>query len=97
MISFTAGCVYSSSAGDAKVISAAQTGVNVIIWSFIELVPAANGSPTLDLSRAPNLDCVAKTALTLQSQGLATTHMVSVGGWGGAHPLPTKCVTGSDR
>lgn len=75
---------------DTKVIKAAQTGVNVIIWSFIELVPGANGAPALDLSRAPDLDCVAKTALTLQAQGLATTHMVSIGGWGGPHPLPTN-------
>jgi hypothetical protein len=61
----------------------------VVIWSFIELVPDNQGNPTLDLSRAPDLDCVADVALNLQQAGLFTTHMVSVGGWAGPHPLPT--------
>jgi hypothetical protein len=75
---------------DDKVTTAVKNGLNVVIWSFIELVPDADGNPGFDFSRAPDLDCVAQTALALEQQGFATTHMVSVGGWAGPHPLPTN-------
>ncbi len=42
------------------------------------------------MDRAPNLDCVAQTAQSLANEGLEVTHMVSLGGWAGPHPLPTN-------
>lgn len=75
---------------DQKVITAAQQGLNVIIWSFITLGADANGNPIVDTSDAPDLDCVANVSSTLKAMGLATTHMISAGGWGAPHPAVTN-------
>jgi hypothetical protein len=60
------------------VARAAISGVNVIYWFAINLAPSPKG---LDL------DCIANVSATLQSLGLPTTHMVTVGGWDAPHPL----------
>lgn len=75
---------------DDKVTLAVKNGLNVVIWSFIEIQPDAMGKPSIVMDRAPDLDCVAKTAQSLASAGLEVTHMVSLGGWAGPHPLPTS-------
>jgi chitinase len=42
------------------------------------------------LDQAPDFDCVATTANTLAAEGLNTTHMISIGGWGSPHPAITN-------
>src|SRR5690242_20028770 len=75
---------------DQKVITAVQNGLNVVIWSFINLGASPTGDPIILLDQAPDLDCVAETANKLKSMGLNTTHMISIGGWGSPHPAVTN-------
>ena len=71
---------------DAKIMTAAAHGVNVIVWFALSMTLDASGVP--HIGGGPNLTCVAKTAADLNSQGLPTHHLISIGGWNGAHPDP---------
>jgi len=67
----------------------ARSGVNVLIWSFIShlTVNTTTGQPTINFSLDP--ECIAKVAKKLKSEGLTTTHLVSIGGWNAPHPNTT--------
>lgn len=75
---------------DAKVIDAVTSGLNVVIWSFINLGSDAQGNPTILLDQAPDFDCVANLANEMKARNLNTTHMISIGGWGSPHPAITN-------
>jgi hypothetical protein len=66
---------------DAAVTAAVQNGVNVILWFSLNL------SPSQPPSGGPNLTCVAEVKRNLTASGLATTHMISIGGWDAPHPV----------
>lgn len=69
---------------DAKVLTAARAGANVIVWFAVNLAVATSGSPTI--SGGPDLGCVSRAKTQLQREGLGVTHMISVGGWNAPHP-----------
>jgi len=70
---------------DAKVIKAAQQGVNVIIWFAINLITnEKTGIP--EISGGPDYKCVAQTASYLKENNLPTIHLISIGGWNSPHP-----------
>lgn len=69
---------------DAKVSTAAVQGVNVIVWFALSLTVVDSGVPRID--GGPNLTCVGRLAANLEAQGLPTHHVISIGGWNGAHP-----------
>ncbi len=66
---------------DDAVFTAAQNGVNVIIWFSLNL------SPTQPPAGGPNLTCAAALMANLTASGLPTTHLISVGGWDAPHPV----------
>jgi len=71
------------------IYTAAKNGVNVLTWSFIELVDN-NGNPQISLHSqnggTVNFTRIAQLATQLKADGLPTTHLISIGGWGVAHP-----------
>jgi len=70
---------------DPHIIQEAERGVNVVIWSFINLLKdTSTGKQTFDFGL--NTTCIAAVARTLRNKGLKTTHLVSVGGWDAPHP-----------
>lgn len=71
---------------DVKVSRAAAQGVNVIVWFALSMTLDQSGAPTI--GGGPNLTCVGELAANLVSVGLPTTHLISIGGWNGAHPDP---------
>ena len=81
---YAAGCAGDGAGGaDAKTLAAATAGVNVILWFSISL---ANVSGAPAVTGGPPLNCIAATAAALRARGLATTHMITVGGWDAPHP-----------
>ena len=69
---------------DTKVSTAAASGVNVIVWFALSLMVDAGGMP--QITGGPNLTCVGQLAAMLEARGLPTHHVISIGGWNGAHP-----------
>lgn len=69
----------------SQTVRSAQHGVNVIIWSAINLlVDEDTGAPSI--VDGPDVTCVAKVAAALDAEGLRTTHLISIGGWNKPHP-----------
>jgi len=69
-----------------------KNGVNVLTWSFINLVADNKGNPVIGLypmAKTINWTMIAKLATQLRTDGLATTQLVSIGGWGSPHPDTT--------
>jgi len=64
-------------------IDAARNGVNVMIWFAIKMIASDLGQPVIE--GGPDFNCVASVAKTLRDAKLNTTHLISVGGWGGPH------------
>ena len=62
---------------DDKVVNALQGGVNVLIWAFQRFSPPLSGAGL------PELSCIARL---MRLHGRAVSHLVSTGGWNGAHP-----------
>jgi len=71
---------------DGMISSAATAGVNVIIWFALQLILDSSGVPSI--TGGPNLTCVGNLAASLEADGLSTHHLISIGGWNGAHPDP---------
>jgi hypothetical protein len=73
-----------------RILTACQNGVNVITWSFILLESDSRGNPSIVIhsqdQTSTNWSMIAKLANQLKSDGLPTTHLVSVGGWASPHP-----------
>ena len=70
---------------DQKVISAVQNGVNVVVWFAVVITyNATSGLP--EIQSGPNYACVGEMVKEIREMGLQTVHMVSIGGWGVAHP-----------
>lgn len=69
---------------DDKSITAAQDGVNVLIWFAIDMGQNSSGMPAI--TGGPDWDCVANITKTLRDLKLETTHLISVGGWDRPHP-----------
>ena len=72
---------YSDGACDAAITDVARDGVNVLMWSFINL----NGA-NRTVQAGVDLACVARVAKQLTGMGLETLHIVSIGGWDAPHP-----------
>ena len=58
-------------------------GVNVLIWSFIELQGNVTDDP---VQEGPDPETLAEVVTALHRKGVSVTHLVSVGGWGAPHP-----------
>jgi len=73
-----------------QIHQACQNGVNVLTWSFIELTNN-NGLPEISLHSQNggivNFTRIAQLATQLKAERLFTTHLISIGGWGVAHPV----------
>lgn len=83
-------CVaYTFTACGAPVVTAVRNGVNVCVWTFAEVTAGGDGSPVIT-TVGLDLDCVATTYSTLATEGLPAVHLVSIGGWGHAHPAVTS-------
>jgi chitinase len=55
-----------------------------VIWFAINLVSTEEGVP--GITGGPDYDCVASVASEIDSMGLKTTHLISIGGWDAPHP-----------
>jgi hypothetical protein len=65
---------------DDKITTAVEEGVNVVIWFAINLLTdESSGAPVI--TGGPNLTCVAEKKAEYEARGLATTHLISIGGW----------------
>jgi hypothetical protein len=69
---------------DDKVLQAARSGVNVIVWFAINLAISNASVPAI--SGGPSLSCVRDVRAALEREGLETFHMISIGGWNAPHP-----------
>lgn len=77
------------------VLQAARNGVNVVIWNDIALQSEpTSGNPMVAELDPFNMACVVATVKQLEAENLTTTHMVSIGGWGTAHPAAFNPITG---
>jgi len=72
-----------------QIYTTVKNGVNVLTWSFISLIADKNENPEINLlplGGSANFSQIAKLAAQLKADGLPTTHLVSIGGWGTPHP-----------
>lgn len=69
---------------DEQMVQVVRDGANVLFWFAAHLVSDSDGKPII--ATGLNLQCIANVSGTLKSHGLATTHLLSIGGWCGAHP-----------
>jgi len=69
---------------DEKIVQAVEDGVNVVVWFNTNLKQDDNKAPLVE--SCTDLQCVAKTAKTLEEKGLPTVHLMSIGGWNSPHP-----------
>eukprot|EP00978_Attheya_sp_CCMP212_P038569 scaffold192250_cov49-Attheya_sp.AAC.2 len=79
---------YAHNAG-AKVEKAIQQGVNVVCWSFVDMV-ARDNDPCFET----NLDLMG--IAKLRSKFPNVLHLAAIGGWNGPHPPSLAGVTGQD-
>jgi len=85
---------YTNQANATTILRSVDDGVNVLIWSFIELV---DGHVTNDPAQGgPNPHDVAGVMAGLESRNLSNrvVHIISIGGWGAPHP--TVGLTGAE-
>jgi len=78
---------------DSHILEGVRNGVNVVIWFATNLDFNATTSLPV-IHSGPNYTCVAETAGQIKREGLATTHLISVGGWDAPHPNTT--ITGAE-
>lgn len=74
---------YTNQANASSIVHAVNQGVNVLIWSFIELQGNVTDDP---MQEGPNPEILREVVVTLHEQALSVAHLVSVGGWGAPHP-----------
>jgi chitinase len=78
-----------------KVMQSVREGVNVVIWSFVEMTVAADDEATSGVKGAKcistfDLFCAKEMISQLDREGYDdTVHLVSFGGWNGPH-LPNE-------
>ncbi len=78
---------------DDNVVKAVREGVNVVIWSFMEIHTcdyAVNKAAETSIQwNSLDLECIRQTIDLLDSEGYDDTiHLVSFGGWNGPHLDP---------
>ena len=78
-----------ANACDDGVLHAARRGVNVIYWFASSLLYNSTTKMPYVSYGGPDLDCIANISLILRSEGLKTSHLISVGGWDAPHPDTT--------
>lgn len=77
---------YSHLCDDGKAKTAIRDGVNVLIWSFMEIVESRGVT-----GGNMDIDCIQKLIIDMDAEGYDdTVHLVSFGGWDGAHFEHTK-------
>ena len=78
---------YTNQASVATLLKAVDNGVNVLIWSFIELTGNVISDP---VQGCINYKDLAGVHAGLRVRNKTVTHLVSIGGWGAPHP-DTSC------
>jgi len=68
-----------------SIVNTTKSGVNVLTWSFINLVANNQGQPVISPSSS-NFGSVATVIKTITSAGFSCTHLISIGGWDAPHP-----------
>ena len=88
---------YSNQASPAAILNSVHDGVNVVIWSFIELTKS-DGAPVVSddpVQGGPKPEDVRGVLTGLRdARRPPVAHLVSIGGWGAPHPA-TFGVTGA--
>jgi len=69
-----------------QMVQVAEAGANVLFWFMADLAADVDGRPTVQTRL--DLLCVTNVSRTLKARGLATTHLISFGGWCARHPDP---------
>jgi hypothetical protein len=78
----------------ASLVASVKGGVNVLIWSFVQMMASASSPPAPEFGTIPgfpvNAECVKQVqqqTKELEATIGKTVHLVSVGGWGAPHPV----------
>jgi beta-glucosidase len=67
------------------VTKAVRDGVNVVVWSFMEIEKEVDGAICIN-ENSLNFDCIRNMITSLDNEGYSeTVHLVSFGGWNGPH------------
>ena len=74
---------YTNQASVSTILRSVDQGVNVLIWSFIELTGNISSDP---IQGGPSAKDVRGVLTGLASRKQRVTHLVSIGGWGAPHP-----------
>ena len=74
-----------SACNETQTLRAVKQGVNVIFWFAINLVKDKDTQQP-KVTGGPNAECVAKVRAAIQQQKLATSHLITIGGWDSPHP-----------
>eukprot|EP01006_Ploeotia_vitrea_P017410 TRINITY_DN48526_c0_g1_i1.p1 TRINITY_DN48526_c0_g1~~TRINITY_DN48526_c0_g1_i1.p1 ORF type:complete len:447 (-),score=44.38 TRINITY_DN48526_c0_g1_i1:58-1398(-) len=80
---------------DDKMLRVAENGANVLIWFSVNL-GEVKGNAAITGSNQPDYQCVAEVAAKLRDRGLATSHLISIGGWNSPHPVTTPKLSGAE-
>eukprot|EP00980_Cylindrotheca_fusiformis_P030938 scaffold25659_cov132-Cylindrotheca_fusiformis.AAC.2 len=68
-----------------KVVNAVREGVNVVVWSFME-IQNRNNEEVVIIENSLDFQCIKELIATLDNDGFSdTVHLVSFGGWNGPH------------
>jgi beta-glucosidase len=68
-----------------KVATAVRQGVNVVVWSFMEMLRTYDEEVVV-AGNSLDFECIRQLIATLDSEGFSdTVHLVSFGGWNGPH------------
>jgi hypothetical protein len=69
---------------DDRLIKAVKNGVNVLMWTFINLGADSDGYP--EIQSGPNLECAKEIIQQIKDLNLDVVHIISIGGWNAPHP-----------
>jgi chitinase len=74
---------YTNQGNASTILHAVDQGVNVLIWSFIELQGNVTDDP---IQEGPDPATLRAVVTALHRDAVQVTHLVSIGGWGADHP-----------
>lgn len=80
---------YSTNCND-QVLQAVRDGINVVVWSFMEIEMDRNNPKKVRINyNSLDLNCIREAVERLDEEGYGdTVHLVSFGGWNGPHLDP---------
>ncbi|CAJ1376067.1 unnamed protein product [Effrenium voratum] len=70
---------------ETETLQAVERGVNVVFWFATNLIKDPSTQQPLIVG-GPNMACMARVRKKIEEKGLASAHLITIGGWNQPHP-----------